>query len=135
MEAPRHAPDPSSASARIEAIIAVAGAVLLLATLGYLLYRALFDDARAPDIRVRVEAVAAAGPAHRIDIEIANRGTRGASNVTVTGELSRGGEALETARLMLDDLPANTVRRGSLTFAHDPASARLALRAESYAVP
>lgn len=62
-------------------------------------------------------------------------GTGAADDLTIEGQLNRGGSTVETSEILLDYLPSSSSRRGGLYFRNDPADYELVLRASGYRDP
>lgn len=115
--------------------MAAASALLVLATLGFLVYEALAVSPTPPDLRVTVAAVQPAGDSYLVEFEATNGGGRTAARVEVEGTMRRGGVTVETASATLDYVPEGGTRRGGLYFTQDPRGQTLELRALGYARP
>ncbi|CAN7618147.1 TIGR02588 family protein [Phenylobacterium sp. LjRoot164] len=113
---------------------ATLGALLLFATLGFLLWDALSGRDAPPDLKVSALAVRAVEGGHLVEFRVENGGDRPAAQVEVEGELSSGGEP-DTAGATFDYVPAGSARTGGLFFREDPRQGALTLTAKGYADP
>lgn len=119
---------------RLEWGVAALGFLLVLCTLGFLLYRAFFVPDTPPDVSLRVVSVQPSSGGYLVLLEAVNRGGETAAELLVEGELRQGGQVVETGELTFDFLPPDSVREGGLFFRRDP-RAGLELRAKSFREP
>lgn len=118
-----------------ERVIALLGLLMVLASLGYLLYQGLWGDHSPPDIVVEQEGVLASGQDHLVRFKARNLGGQTAAEVTITGVLSQNGQQIETTETTIDYIPAGSEQQGGLYFSHDPRSGKLDLTASGYRTP
>jgi uncharacterized protein (TIGR02588 family) len=121
-----------------EWLVAGAGGILLLGTIGDLVYQGTIPAAGPPAVSlsvVRIEPL----PQHGFVaiVRATNRGGQTAAGLKIEGELRRPGAPAETREFTLDYLPAGSSREGGLFFAQDPRSpdADLVLRPSGYNKP
>ncbi|EYD78318.1 hypothetical protein Rumeso_00147 [Rubellimicrobium mesophilum DSM 19309] len=120
----------------LEWVAGAIGAILTLALLGFLGWQAWTSPGDVPpEVTVRLEEVLPAGEGFVARIAAVNGSSETAAGVEVEGVLSRGGEAVETARATLDYVPGHSEKRGGLFFAEDPREGDLRLRALGYQEP
>ena len=109
------------------------GLVLVLGTLGFLVY----DGAKTGDAPARIEIElkepSAAGQGFQVPVVVSNRGdvTAGDVHIEVTLE---GGEA-ERSEFRIAFLPRRSTREGVVTFHTDPRAGRLRARVLGYEKP
>lgn len=127
-------PQPQNPS-RLEWLVAALSLVLVLGTVGFLFYQALFGETTPPDISLQVVAIVPSSGGYLVTVQAQNRGGETAAELVVEGELLSAGETLETSELTFEFVPAHSSREGGLFFRHDPAGGRLELRAKSYREP
>jgi len=120
---------------RLGWIAAGLGALVVAGTLGLLGWSALTDAGEPPEIAFEVGAPIARGEAWLAPFVAVNRGDRTAAAVKVVGELTQGGEVVETSEADLDYVAARSRREGGLWFSRDPARFEFKLRATGYAAP
>lgn len=114
--------------------VAALGALLVLATLGYLGYGAVQGAGSPPRLSVRVDSVVAGAARQRmVMFTVRNDGERTAANVVVQGEVGSG-EVGERSTATLDYVPARSERGGALLFL-DTTRAIPALRVVGYEEP
>jgi uncharacterized protein (TIGR02588 family) len=117
-----------------EWVVAIAGALLVAASLAYLVHRALAGDDAPPEFAVAVESVSPCEGGHRVLFRVHNHGGRPAAAVLVEGEL-RAGDDVERAEATLDYVPPGSATDGGMFFAGDPRRGELVLRARSFQTP
>lgn len=129
------------AAARIEWALAGISAVLLVATVVFLLVQATRQGDGLPDIQITSERVEAQGEQRFVVSIVAhNRGEMAAAEVRVIGELrprqaAPDSEPLETTECTLDYVPSRSKTHGALVFPLDPAGHELKLRVGGYQQP
>lgn len=119
----------------LEWAIGGVSALLVLAMSGFILYRALTTTGGEPDLRVAAQEVHAAGEGFRVGFIAFNRGGGTAAGVTIEGRLEDDGEIVETSRVTIDYVPAQSEQRGGLFFSRDPRQHRLRIEAAGYTRP
>jgi uncharacterized protein (TIGR02588 family) len=131
------AKDDSDKKARntIEWVIASLGIVVLALALGFILYQAINKDSGPPRLSVSVESIERSGNGYRVDFIVTNTGPETAASVVIEGELSKGGQSMETSTATLAYAPANSIRRGGIYFTHDPDQHELKIRAAGFEKP
>jgi uncharacterized protein (TIGR02588 family) len=131
------AKDDSDKKARntIEWVIASLGMVVLALALGFILYQAINKDSGPPRLSVSVESIERSGNGYRVDFIVTNTGPETAASVVIEGELSKGGQSMETSTATLAYAPANSIRRGGIYFTHDPDQHELKIRAAGFEKP
>jgi uncharacterized protein (TIGR02588 family) len=110
------------------------GLVLLLATLGYLLYDGN-GGSQPPAPVLRVVGIEAQQGRFLVRVQAVNESRATAAALRVDGTVSRGGEVLERSELEFDYLPGRSTREGGMFFTRDPRSLQLELAARSYRAP
>ncbi|MFO7322165.1 MAG: TIGR02588 family protein [Chloroflexota bacterium] len=119
----------------LEWAVAMLGAGLVIATLGYLLLLGIGHGQSPPDLQITVQAYTAVESGYLIEFEVFNRGYQPAAQVTVQGSLRAGDIEIETSETTLDYVPSQSWRGGGLYFANDPRSYTLVLRPLGYQRP
>ena len=115
--------------------------VLVIGTLGYLVYdaaRGSFSDPETggpPEIAVRLGKAERSGAAYAVPVEVHNRGEETAEGVHVEVVLESPGRQPERAEFEVAFVPRQSVRHGWVTFTQDPAAGRLTGRALGYEQP
>lgn len=117
-----------------EWIVAALGAVLVVSTLGFLLYDS-FLGSTPPDITVELTNVQQTGDRFLVQFRATNRGGEGAAAVTIEGQLQDANGNIETANATISFIAAGSSQAGGLYFSHDPRTEQLALHALGYQEP
>jgi uncharacterized protein (TIGR02588 family) len=121
--------------ARLEWVVAVLGAALVVAALGFMLFEALAGDDAPPDIAVRAGVVTPFAGGWLVGVEVENRGGETVARLRVIGELRDGERVVETSDAVIDYVPSRSNRGGGLFFRNDPRRFRLALRPVGFGDP
>jgi uncharacterized protein (TIGR02588 family) len=122
-------------TSRLERVVAAAGAVILLAMIGYLVFYALTKPDGPPKISFETGPVEAAGSGYVVQFTVRNDGYSTASALEIRGRLVQGDSIAEESRATIDHVPEQSARRGGLFFSRNPALYQLGLRAEGYTSP
>lgn len=104
--------------------------LLVLGTLGFLLYEELAIPKTPPQLAARVDSIAPAPGGWQVEVAISNQGSETAAEVQVSGEA--GGE---TSSATIDYVPAGATRRAVLIFTADPRAADLRVRVAGFDYP
>lgn len=137
-EAPRDDREPARSGGDIpfwEWVVAGLGAVLVIGSIGFMLYEAVAGDDSPPDVVIRVDSVLPVQGGYLVRIRARNQGGTTAAGLTVEGELKGDTGAIETSETTVDFLPPNSERFGGLFFTRDPRRHTLELRAKGYQDP
>jgi uncharacterized protein (TIGR02588 family) len=129
------APKGGSRPPVLEWLIGALGALLLVGTIGFLVWHALGRDEAPPDVRVVIEGVLELQNGYLVQFRALNEGGATAAQLVIEGELSGPDGPVETSEATLDYLPPRSDRQGGLFFARDPRGLDLQLRARGYAKP
>jgi uncharacterized protein (TIGR02588 family) len=135
MRADSDEPAPPQAVPILEWAIGALGALLLVGTIGFLVWHALGRGETPPDVRVVVESVLELQNGYLAQFRALNEGGTTAAQLVIEGELSGPDGPIETSEATLDYLPPRSDRQGGLFFARDPRGLDLQLRARGYAKP
>jgi uncharacterized protein (TIGR02588 family) len=115
--------------------IGVLGLVLILGSIGFVLYEAVAGDSSPPDVKVQVEAILPTQNGFLVEFRLINEGGTTAAGLTVEGELQNGAEIVESSDTTIEYLPSHSERKGGLFFTLDPRRYQLQLRAKGYETP
>lgn len=119
-----------------EWVVAGIGAVLLLATLGFLGYEALRGGGQGvPEPSVQVLSIDAQRSGFLVRVRVRNEGRATAADLRVAGVLRQDGQELERSETAFEFVPAHSSREAGLFFTRDPRRHALEVRAESYQQP
>jgi uncharacterized protein (TIGR02588 family) len=110
-------------------------ALIVAATLGYLVWTALTQHRSDPELRVVTGSPSARGGVHRVPVLVQNAGNETAKNVKVEVVLLRGGREVEGAELNLLFVPRRSRHEGWVAFSEDPRGGTIRARAVSYERP
>lgn len=118
-----------------EWLVAGIGAVLVAATLGFLVVDALRAGDGPPDPVPEVAGIRQQEGRFHVRVRMRNRGPSPAANLRLEGTLTEGEHVVERAETEFDYLPAGSAREAGLFFTHDPSRGRLQLSVRSYQAP
>jgi uncharacterized protein (TIGR02588 family) len=127
-----------------EMVIGVLGLLLVLATIGYLLYQG-FQVQDSPEIVLEVDSVIAQETGYLVEITVTNQGGQTAAGLVVTGNLlpkqtsgdsaSSNDQPVESEQVTFDFVPPRSYRQGGLIFSYNPLDYDLELNAGGYTKP
>ncbi|HEU0052200.1 MAG TPA: hypothetical protein VFQ39_03440 [Longimicrobium sp.] len=120
-----------------EYVAAAIGALVVLGTIGLMLYESATRDDSPPDLRVVVDTVMRmpSGGGWLVEVRVANEGGKTAAQVNVEGELKKEGAGPETSDATIDYVPAGSYRTAGLVFSADPTANPPELRVKGYDAP
>lgn len=120
----------------LEWTVFFAGACLIVAVLGFLIYDAAILGDAPPMIEVRLGASEMRVNNFTVPVTVINHGDEIAEGVQVEVELktSADGEP-EKVEFVIPFLPRRATREGSVTFRHDPRAGELQARVTGYGKP
>lgn len=119
----------------VEWAVGAISALLIMALLAYLGYRAVTVDSSPPRFRMEVESVSQIDGKFQALVAVTNEGGSAAADMEVSGTLAGAGEDEETGTFRVDYLPQGSTRRGTLLFTRDPSAGRLNLSIHGYSEP
>lgn len=118
-----------------EWVIAAVGLVLVVGVIATLSIEALRDTGRPPSITVDVLSTTSVEGGYVVELSVLNDGDETAADVTIVGQLTVGGDALEEHEMALDYVPPHSARRGGIFFSNDPTTGTLTFQPEGYQKP
>lgn len=118
----------------LEWLVFAVSLVLVLGTLGYLVYDAARGGEEPPDLVVELGAARRGSQGFRVPVTVRNRGDETAENAHIEVVLTSPGRPPETAGLDIAFVPRGSTRRGWVTFSADP-TGRLTGRVLGYEKP
>jgi uncharacterized protein (TIGR02588 family) len=127
--------DGESDTPPLEWAIACVGLMLVVTSVGFLLYKAIWKEASPPQITVRVISIVPVQNGYLVQFETMNSGGSTAEGVVIGGELRRGAERVESSQTTVDYLPSNSKKAGGLFFTQDPRQFDFHARALGYEDP
>ncbi len=119
----------------LEWIIAAIGLVLVVGTIGFMMYKGLTSKNTPPNFTAKVERIDTINAGFIVIFNLTNTGEQTASGVNVEGELKSGGESVETSSTTFDYAPSKSEVKGGLFFKNDPKQFQLEIRAKGYTEP
>jgi uncharacterized protein (TIGR02588 family) len=112
------------------------GSVLVLATIGYLLFEAMTSDGTPPVLEVRLGTAERRGDEFAVPVMVINSGDRPAEMVQVEVRLATRDGVTERAELQIQLLPGGATRNGYVNFQNDPRkAAEISGRAVGFETP
>lgn len=103
-----------------EWVIAAAGFILVVGTIGFTLYRAATEEKTPPKLEVIYDQAVPNGGGYLVKFRVVNSGNQTAAAVAVEGESRNEDGSTETSTATLTYAPANSERRGGLYFSKNP---------------
>ncbi|CAN5223950.1 hypothetical protein BH20ACI1_BH20ACI1_02100 [soil metagenome] len=119
----------------LEWIIAAIGLILVVGTIGFMMYKGLTSKDTPPNFTTKIERIEAVNSGYIVIFDLENIGEQTASGVNVEGELKNGGESVETSGVTFDYAPSKSETKGGLFFKNDPKQFQIEIRAKGYAEP
>ncbi len=119
----------------LEWLIAAAGLILVVGTIGFLIYQAVTDKNTPPDLSVSTDSVVRTENGYLVKFSIYNKGDDNAADIVVEGKIKQNGEDLETSSVTIDYAPSNSKREGGLFFTKNPDYFEFEIRALGYKKP
>ena len=117
-----------------EWIVGALSAVLVAAVIAFLLYQALLQEARPPDLAVAIESIDRAGSGATVRIAVTNSGDEAAAGVMVRA-LQRDGQDTLQRDVTFDYVAGHSVRRGAFVLPGDAAPDDLTVEITGYVEP
>ncbi len=115
--------------------IAMLGLVMVVGSIGFMLYEAVAGESSPPDVTLKVDLILPTRNGYLVKFRALNEGGSTAEGLTIEGELRNGTESLETSNTTIEYVPSHSEREGGLYFALDPNQYELRLRAKGYEQP
>ena len=120
----------------LEWVVFGVGLLLVVSTLGYLVYDGAASPDTPPDIGVRLGEPRPGGPGFLVPVAVVNRGGQTAGGVMVEVTLETGGAAEpERGEVTFAFLPRGGTREGWVAFRSDPRAGKLTARVHGYEKP
>ncbi len=126
---------PGSTTSKWEWVAAACGLLLVLGTLGYIVYYALTTQAQVPAVTAEAIHTEPTRGGHVVRFRARNHNSATAAGLQITGELRQGSSVVETSEITLDYLPPFSEREGGLIFQEDPARYELRIIPKAYREP
>ena len=119
----------------LEWAFAAIGAVLIMCTIGYMIYYGFTHPDSPPDLTVSHTATHVLPGGYLVQFTAKNEGNSTASGVLVSGTLVRDDGAVEESEVTLDYVPQQAQRDGGLVFKNDPSTSTFRLQVRGYFAP
>lgn len=120
----------------LEWAAAAVGLLLVVGSIGFVLYKAAAETGIPPILTVTADSVTPVENGWLVKFTLENKGEKNAADVAVEGKIRQeGAEDPETSTITIDYAPANSKREGGLFFSVNPAEHKLELRALGYREP
>ncbi|MFB2935223.1 hypothetical protein ACE1B6_08080 [Aerosakkonemataceae cyanobacterium BLCC-F154] len=104
----------------LEWIIFAVGLILVVSTLGYLIYDATTVSEAPPNIEVKIGETQPQGQNFLVPVIATNKGEQTAETVQIEVILENNGKEEESAEMEIQFLPRGAKRSGWVTFEKDP---------------
>ena len=109
--------------------------VLVVATLGFLVWESVANHGGPPDVVVTLGEAQPSSGGYRVPVEVGNVGRSTAEDVLIPVLLDLPDGTREEGRLNIAFLPRDSKREGWVTFRGDPGRGKLSLGAIAFEVP
>lgn len=119
----------------LEWLVFGAGLVLVLSTLGFLIYDGARLSGAPPSIEVRLGAPERRAHGFAVPVAVTNHGDETAEGVVIEVTLEGGAGPTERGEFVVAFLPRRSKREGWVAFGTDPAGGRLTPRVLGYEKP
>lgn len=118
----------------LEWVISCVGFVLVIASLVFLLHKAIFVERKPPDMQARLLSSRKSSQGYVATIELKNTGGQTAAELMIVARLA--GEQVDSERqAIVDYLPPKSTRQVNMFFAEQPTPANLRVEFISFNVP
>jgi uncharacterized protein (TIGR02588 family) len=104
----------------LEWIVFAISLILVLFTLGYIVYDGATLGETPPNIELQLSQPQPQGDRFIVPVTASNRGDETAETVQIEVTLNSGGKETETAQFEIAFLPRHSTRKGWVTFQTDP---------------
>lgn len=119
----------------LEWIVAAIGLILVVATIGFMLYKSFTSQDSPPHFVASVEKISEINSGYLVIFKVKNEGERTASGVEVEAVIKNGEEILETSGATMDYVPSKSESKGGLFFKNDPKQFPPEIRVKGYSEP
>jgi uncharacterized protein (TIGR02588 family) len=119
----------------LEWTVFAASAVLVLGTLGYLIFSAATTKKLPPVLSIALGQAQPAASQFRVPVTISNDGNQTATGVQIEVTLDEGKPGEEKASFTAPYLPRHSKREGAVLFKSDPRKGKLQARVLGYVDP
>lgn len=119
----------------LEWLLVGIGFLLVLLTIGFLVYRVATGEKSPPDINVKVTEIRKTGEKYLVKFALENTGDETAADVTLEGEIKAGEQLIETSDVTVDYISSHSKKEGGMFFTEDPQAHDFKIRAKGYNNP
>ncbi len=119
----------------LEWLIAAVGLILVIGTIGFMMYKGLTSKDKPPDFTTKIDRIDTVNSGYIIVFKLVNVGEQTAAGVNVEGELKNGTESVEKSDVTFDYAPSTSETEGGLFFKNDPKQYQMEIRAKGYIKP
>jgi uncharacterized protein (TIGR02588 family) len=118
-----------------EKVTALIGLLLVVSSIGFIIYQALWGNESSPDVKIKIESIQQVSNGYLVEFTSKNQGGSTLAGVVVQGQLKQGEKKIETSQTTIDFIPANSVRKGGFFFKNNPEQYQLEARSLGYQQP
>ncbi len=119
----------------LELLTAAIGFILVIGTIGFLLYDALTENDSPPQIAIEKSEIIPLTNGYLVKFQIENKGDNHGADVQIEGKLMEGETEKETSTVSFAYAPSHSKRTGGMFFTENPDKFKLELRALGYVEP
>ena len=119
----------------LEWLMALVGLVLVVSSVGFLVYHAITGNHSPPDVTVEMDTITPTSHGYLVQFRAINQGDTTAKGLIIEGQLTEAGQEVEKSETSLDYIPARSEREGGLFFMENPDQFEMQLRALGYEQP
>lgn len=119
----------------VEWLTGLVATLLVLATIGWLVFEAISTDERPPEFSARVLTIEPVPSGWRVMVEVRNRADQAAAAVLVKGSLMDATTTIEDVEVTFDYIAGGSTTRGGLFFVNDPSRYRMQIVPTSFTEP
>ncbi len=118
----------------LEHVVTGVAALLVLCTLGFLIFKSISQEQTPPDIQVFIGDVVPKDQGYAVPVKVKNKGTQTAKDITI--EIVSGeGESEEKGEISFQYLPGKSSVRGWVIFSNKPNGSSMTTHVLGYATP
>ena len=125
----------SKQTSTLEWIVAAVGLILVIGTIGFMIYEALTSKDAPPKFETSVERIDEINSGYRVIFKTVNEGEKTAADVRIEGELKDGTQSVEKSETTISYAPSKSEVRGGLFFKNNPQQLQMEVRVAGYSEP
>lgn len=123
------------ATPALEWILGALGGLLLLASLAFLINRAVSGADEPGAVTIVADQITQTGEAWLVQFTVHNAGTQTLAELHVSARVFDGTSEIDNAQAVIDYLPGRSKRQGGFYLRNDPGAYRLELAPEGFQKP